>query len=505
MGIAIDRTDFSPHDYARFHARLEADLAALAHLLSQPGFGLGPRTVGTELEVHLVDAHARPKACNEEVMARLADPQVTVEINRFNLEFNALPHLLLGRPFAAMRAQLEQALARLSSAARESQARVVAVGILPTLRPSDLGLQAMSDRARYFALSKALRRRRGEPFRVHIEGTDSLRICCDDVSLEGANASFQIHLRVSAGDLVRHYNAAQLTAAPVLAVAGNSPFFAEHRLWEETRVALFKQSVDVRTEDGSIARRRSRVSFGDSWIQSPLEPFMTGAVNHEVVLPVTRGEDPFAVLVRGEIPELDVLRLHHGTVWTWNRAVFDPHDGGHLRVEHRSLPAGPTVPDMVANACFTLGLTLRFSDRMDALTRVLPFEAASRNFYAAAKHGLMAQLTWPDADDTLRTRGARDLVFSLIAEAARGLARAGVAETDYAPFLEIVRARTETMRTGSQVQRALHAHYARSLPQSAAFAATLEHYLDLAAGGRPVHTWKLPAQALTSPEARAEN
>lgn len=503
MGISIDRTDFSPHDYVRFRDRLEADLAALARLVSQPSFGIGPRTIGTELEVHLVDEHGRPKPCNEQVMDCLDDPQITVEINRFNLEFNSAPALLRGRPFADMRSQLEQAIARLGSAARENQARVAVVGILPTLRLTDLGLHAMSDRPRYFALSKALRRKRGEPFRVHIEGKDSLQTRCDDVSLEGANTSFQIHLRVPASDFVRHYNAAQLTVAPVLAVAGNSPFFAEHRLWEETRVALFKQSVDIRTHASESERGRSRVSFGRGWIQSPLEPFMAGVLDHEVVLPVTRGEDPFLALARGEVPQLDALRLHHSTVWTWNRAVYDPHDEGHLRIEHRTLPAGPTVVDMVANAAFTLGLTLSFADRMDELTRVLPFEAASRNFYSAAKRGLMAQLTWPDADGSLRARGARELVFSLLPEAARGLARVGVEPSDYEPFLELVRARAESMRTGSQVQRALLAYYSRSLPRSEALAATLERYLEFANVGRPVHAWKLPLQELTSRGAQA--
>jgi len=425
MGVSIDRTDFSPHDYARFQDRLEADLAALARLLARRDFGRGPRSIGTELEVNLIDEDARPKACNEEIIARLSDPQVTVELNRFNLEFNAAPAPLAGRPFADMRAQLEQALARLGSAAREESARVAVVGILPTLRLHDLGHHAFSDRPRYHALSKALRRKRGEPFRVHIEGQDSLQLRTDDVSLEGANTSFQVHLRVAAADFVRHHNAAQLTAAPALAVAGNSPFFAEHRLWEETRVALFKQSVDVRT-DAAFARGRSRVSFGRGWIQHAIDPFMGGALDHDVVLPVTRGEDPFSALARGEVPELDVLRLHHSTVWSWNRAVYDPADGGHLRVEHRSLPAGPTVVDMVANAAFTLGLTLRFADDIDLLTRVMPFELASRNFYAAAKRGLLAQLAWPDADGSVRTRGARELVFALLPETARGLTNAGV-------------------------------------------------------------------------------
>jgi hypothetical protein len=91
----------------------------------------------------------------------------------------------------------------------------------------------------------------------------------------------------------------------------------------------------------------------------------------------------------------------------------------------------------------------------------------------------------------------------LIPEAARGLARAGVEATDYEPFLEIIRGRTETMHTGAQVQRKLYAHYQRALPRSEAFAATLEHYLDLADSGRPVHAWKLPEQTLTYREARA--
>ncbi|MFT3921347.1 MAG: glutamate--cysteine ligase [Myxococcales bacterium] len=505
MGISIDRTDFSPHDYVRFRDRLAADLGALAQVLSRRDFGLGPLSVGTELEVNLIDDAGQPKACNEEVLARLADPQVTVEINRFNLEFNAQPALLRGRPFADMRSQLERAVARLRSAAAEQGARVAIVGILPTLRLDDLGLQAFSDRPRYHALSKALRRKRGEPFRVHIEGRDSLQLRVDDVSLEGANTSFQIHLRVPAHSFVHHYNAAQLAAAPVLAVAGNSPFFAQHRLWEETRVALFKQAVDVRTDPRESERGRSRVSFGKNWIAHPIDPFMGGAIDHDVVLPVTRGDDPFSQLAHGQAPELEVLRLHHSTVWSWNRAVYDPVDGGHLRIEHRSLPAGPTVADMVANAAFTLGLTLSLAEHMDELVRVMPFEAASRNFYAAAKRGLLAELSWPDAHGSLRARGARELVFWLLPEAARGLASAGVHESDYGPFLELIRLRTESMHTGAQVQRALLEHHARSLPMNEAFVAALEHYLALGESGRPVHTWPLPSRRFTSLESRAES
>jgi gamma-glutamyl:cysteine ligase YbdK (ATP-grasp superfamily) len=494
MGIPIERTEFLPDEYVRFRGRLEADLSALSKLLEKPSFGQGEPSVGTELEVHLIGDGARPIPCNEAVLAQLDDPQFTLEINRFNLEFNATPAPLAGRPFLDMRIQMEQALDRIRQAARPSAARVAVVGILPTLRVSDIGPHAMSDRPRYHALSKALRAMRGEPFRVHIEGLDSLNLRCDDVTLEGANTSFQVHLRVPPRAFAAHYNAAQLAAAPVLAVSGNSPFFAEHRLWEETRVALFKQSVDVRRRVNAEGELRgpARVSFGHDWIRDALEPFVASAALHEAILPVVQGPSPLDLLEHGEHPGLEALRLHHGTVWSWNRAVFDPADGGHLRIEHRALPAGPTVIDMVANAAFTLGLTLGLADRIEDLTRALAFPAADRNFYAAARQGLEAELSWPSGHG-VRTRSARELVFALLEDAARGLASAGVEASDYEPLLQLIRARAESTRTGSQVQRSLLAHYARTMPLSDAFAATLEFYVARSLEEQPVHTWKLPS------------
>jgi hypothetical protein len=87
-------------------------------------------------------------------------------------------------------------------------------------------------------------------------------VAADDVGLEGANTSFQVHLRVDPDRFADHVNAAQLATGPVLAVAGNSPTFLGHRLWQETRVALFKQAVDDRDAAGRSSRRVSRVALG---------------------------------------------------------------------------------------------------------------------------------------------------------------------------------------------------------------------------------------------------
>lgn len=74
--------------------------------------------------------------------------------------------------------------------------------------------------------------------------------------------------------------------------------------------------------------------------------------------PATRGvrRGPLAELSAGRIPHLSELRLHNGTVYRWNRPVYDVVDGRpHLRLENRVLPAGPTVVDMLANHAFYYG------------------------------------------------------------------------------------------------------------------------------------------------------
>ena len=182
---------------------------------------------------------------NQEVRAETADPRVVLEIDRFNLELNLTPAPLAGRPFAAMASELDQALGIVHRAAAWHGGRVVMVGILPTLAPDDLQLAALSDAPRYRALNNGLRRLRQEPFRVRIHGADPLELAADDVGLEGANTSFQVHLRVDPDRFADHFNAAQLATGPVLAVAGNSPTFLGHRLWQETRVALFHDAHAV--------------------------------------------------------------------------------------------------------------------------------------------------------------------------------------------------------------------------------------------------------------------
>jgi hypothetical protein len=490
MGSDIDQETFDAGDYARFQQRLQQCLATLARLLEQPGFGVGPVTLGAELELFLVDDTGRPLPQNQAVRAAADDPRVTVELDRFNLELNTTPTLLAGRPFAALGEELRLLLGRVADSAREHGGRLALVGILPTLSRADLHPGAISDLPRYRALNRGLRRLRQDAFHLRITGADPLELHSDDVALEGANTSFQVHLRVDPAAFARTYNAVQLATAPVLGVAGNSPTFLGHRLWEETRIALCKQSIDDR--DGRGPRRRlARVAFGTGWLRDgPLELFTDSVRLHQPLLPILSNQDPLAGGTQAQAPPLAELRLHQGTVWRWNRAIYDPALSGHLRIELRALPAGPTVTDMLANAAFLIGLSRWLAVQDQRWTYRLSFERAEHGFYRAAQHGLAAELTWPfGGNGRLRTLPAAKLIPEVLPAARDGLIGAGVAAAEADHLLGVIAARVAAGQTGAVWQRRMLATLEPPLGRERALAAMLERYLQYAATDQPVHTW----------------
>jgi hypothetical protein len=495
MGLTIDQERFEPVDYVRFGERLEECLVALGRLLARPGFGAGPATVGAELELCLVDAQGRALPRNQEVRAETADPRVVLEVDRFNLELNLTPAPLAGRPFAALGSELDQALGIVRRAAAWHGGRLVMVGILPTLRPEDLQLAALSDAPRYRALNHGLRRLRQEPFRIRIDGADPLELTADDIGLEGANTSFQVHLRVDPDQFAAHFNAAQLATGPVLAVAGNSPTFLGHRLWQETRVALFKQAIDDRGTADRASRRVARVAFGTGWTTTgALELLQESVMLHEPVLPVLSDQHPLLRLDEAGVPALEELRLHQGTVWRWNRAIYDPADGGHLRIEMRALPSGPTVTDMLANAAFLLGLTLALAPDAPAIVRRFAFQQAHHNFYRAAQFGLGTELAWPlGPGGRPGILAAPDLVRHLLPTARQGLEDAGVLAEEAGQLLSVIEARVASGHTGAAWQRLALAALEPRLDRERAVTAMLERYLEHQQTGEPVHTWPLPS------------
>ena len=249
--------------------------------------------------------------------------------------------------------------------------------------------------------------------------------------------------------------------------------------------------------------RAIRAALGTGWLRGgPLELFTESVRLHQPLLPalpqplppVTGGHGPPPGGTGSQAPPLEELRLHQGTVWRWNRAIYDPASGGHLRIEMRALPAGPTVIDMLANAAFLIGLSLWLAEQDPQWTYALPFERADHNFYRAAQHGLSAQLTWPAGHrDQTRTVAAATLVAELVPAARQGLLEAGVAAEEADGLLGVICARAATGQTGAAWQRATLAATERRHNRQRALAVMLDHYLHCSATGLPVHTWPVAA------------
>ncbi|MCC6555742.1 MAG: CBS domain-containing protein [Polyangiaceae bacterium] len=475
-----------------FMQALLADVVALERLLDDGRIETGVRRIGAEQEMFLVDRGLRPAPLVLDVLERAADPRLTTELARFNLEANLTPLLFGGDCLSRMEAELRDLVGKAAEAARALGGDVLLTGILPTLRSSDLGLDNMTPRPRYHELNRALRALRGGEFHVRIQGLDDFEATHDSVMLESCNTSFQIHFQVAPGELAALYNLAQAVTAPVLAAAVNSPLLLGRRLWHETRIALFERSIDTRPAARIDRPHAPRVHFGDAWIKdSVLEIFREDIARFRIIMTSDPGEDPMAVLDRGEIPDLTALRVHNGTVYRWNRPCYGVAGGvAHLRIENRALPSGPTLLDEVANAAFYYGLMAALSREHDRIDRVMSFADAKANFFAAARHGLKAQLTWIHGE----TFSAPALIQGhLLPRAREGLAAAGIDPGDIDRYLGVIDERVRSGQTGAQWALSSFAalkgadRAAGDMTCRALCAAMLSHQR----GDDPVHRWPL--------------
>lgn len=492
MGLSIKTTEFAPEEFERFAAKVRTDLKALTRLLNRPGFGEGESSIGAEVEFYIVNSDLRVQPINTDIAARVQDPQLTVELNRFNLEYNLSPQAFKGSPFARTEQELLTAIRRIDEHAAPLDGELVPIGILPTLRQSDMGAQVMTDEPRYHALSKALLEQRGEPFSIHIGGNDVINLEADDVYMEGANTSFQLHWRVPAHRFADYFNAVQLVTPVVLALASNSPSLFGHHLWDETRIALFKQSIDSRSPNHKTWRHPPRVYYGNGWIRSAWELFAASASLYPPIIPLMSEEDPMAVIDRGEVPKLAELRLHQGTTWPWNRAIYDHTEGGHLRIEIRSMPAGPTAADMCANGLFIIGAALAVLDDIGHLTSILPFHYTEHNFYRAAKYGVGAEIIWPHKDQVqLQDTPLLTVARELLPRACEALAQTAVDESEIRRLLGIIEGRIETAMSGARWQRHITESLFKTVRPDDAFRTMLSLYMANQKKNTPIHEWTL--------------
>ena len=490
MGEEIEHQEFSGSDRARHRAKLRRCLEALERMLRERRFETGEQMTGLEVELHLVDDAGDPALKNDEVLDAIDDPDFQTELARFNIELNVPPRPLRDKGLTRFEEHLGETLAEAERRAAEAGAHLVLIGILPTLTQQHLGIDSISANPRYTVLNDQVLAERGEDIAITIGRRERLRTAADSVMPEAACTSTQFHIQVRPEEFANHWNASQAIAGVQVAVGANSPYLLGKELWRETRIPLFEQSTDTRSEELKAQGVRPRVWFGERWITSVFDLFEENARYFPPLLPVLDEEDPLAVLDAGGTPSLAELRLHNGTIYRWNRPVYDvigDVDDGvpHLRVENRVLAAGPTVVDMMANAAFYFGLVRSLAHSERPLWSQMSFSAAEDNFHTAARDGIGAEIFWPGVGTVKVTEL---VVRRLLPMAREGLVDWGADPGEIDRLLGIIEQRCVLGTNGAEwlVERM---RSRSGQDRAAALRATLQDYRERMSTNEPVHTW----------------
>lgn len=471
MGQDIDQCHFKKYDFIEFNRRLKDETALLKEMFEEEALESDKTIAGYELETWLVNKDGLPSSSNERFLSSLNNPEVVSELAQFNIEINGPPEVLSGNALSKMEADITERWKACTANAQKMNLDMVSIGILPTLQNSDLGLANMSKAKRYRALNEqVLRLREGEPIQLNIQGNDHLELSHQDVMLEAAATSFQIHMQVNPAEAAHYYNLSKIISAPMLAVSANSPFLFGHELWEESRIPLFEQAVAV----GGTAYCR-RVTFGVRYLQQSIfEIFEANMERYPILLPLA---------MDSEREKMKHLGLHNGTIWRWSRPIIGVNDKGkaHVRIEHRAIAAGPSQVDQVANMAFFYGLITGMAGDKKWIHEI-PHEKALNNFYNAAKNGMHCDVFWKgNKKSNLRKLCIEDL----LPKAARGLKQLNIDQEEAESYLNIIHDRLKTAQTGSAWQRAWVEKYGKGWSHL-----TLD-YAEKQSENIPVHKWEV--------------
>ncbi|MCB0733388.1 MAG: CBS domain-containing protein [Flavobacteriales bacterium] len=439
-----------PAQKRQYTKLLLRDIQALERMLREGMFETGIQRIGAEQELVLLDQNWRPATNNMDILESISDPHYTTEIARFNLEINSDPIEFSGKSLSELEQQLADLIKLGDEKAGKLGTKILLTGIAPTLGKQYLNFEHMTPNERYKALNDVIYAQRGEDFELNIVGKDELITKHNNILFEACNTSFQVHLQLEPDDFVSSYNWAQLIAGPVLAVSANSPILMGKRLWHETRIALFQQSVDTRKANNVVRSVEPRVAFGNSWLKNSVtELYKDNISRFNLLFATDLGEDSVEELDQGKVPKLRALALHNGTVYKWNRACYGVTNGKpHLRIENRYIPSGPTLTDEIANSAFWLGLMVALPEKFRNLPELIEFEEVRYNFYNAARRGLDCQFNWFG-----KVMPATTLIRSkLLPLAKKGLEMRGIAAEDIDRYLGVIRARLDSRQNGARWQ-----------------------------------------------------
>jgi len=470
MGQEIPTSQFDRHDFSTFLGHLRAETELLRQYFREHRFVSEHNTGGFEVEAWLVDQNAIPAPINVKFLQKLNHPKVVHELAQFNIELNVDPQLLQSDALERFHQELETTWASCHEVAESLGGDVMAIGIHPGIVDEELTVEHMSTSQRYRALNEqVLAIRDGIPLTLDIHGKeDHLNTVHHDVMLEAATTSFQIHYQVRQEEAVRTYNASQIISAPLVALSANSPYLFGCDLWDETRIPLFEQSVDVGVE------RNKRVTLGHDFVKGSLfECFEDNLESYAVLIPINH---------ENETDHFPHLRLHNGTIWRWNRPLigFDQNNQPHLRIENRVVPAGPSMLDMIANAAFYWGVVHDTARLPEAPEQRIGFATIRNNFYESARYGLNSSIKWYDG----KGYQARSLILDQLLPAAEaGLNRLGIDQKSKDRYLNLIERRVDTCRNGAAWQRAWVSKYGKNMKELS------KAYREAQRSGLPVHEW----------------
>ncbi len=442
MGEHHVDTTLNDEKRLEFIKHLLDDIEALEQMLSDGLIESGITRIGAEQEFCLVDENWRPANNSIEILNEVNDDHFTTELAKYNLEINLDPIELKADAFSKMESQLHALLKKARQAAHHYQSKIVLTGILPSISAKEIELNYMTEYDRYYALNDRLKSLRGSDFRLHLSGVDELSIRHDSVMFEACNTSFQMHLQIDPSDFISSYNWAQVISGPVLGLCVNSPLLLGKELWQETRIALFQQSIDTRSVSYALKDQNARVTFGDSWLTGNVtDIFKNDISNYKIILTKEIQENALEELKKGIAPKLKALNLHNGTIYRWNRACYGVGNGkAHLRIENRYIPSGPTEIDEMANFAFWVGLMLGRPKSYDNLPELMDFNDAKSNFVKAARYGSEAMFNWMGKSFSLSELTQEHL----LPIARKGLGKAGILQKDIDRYLNIIEKRIQT-------------------------------------------------------------
>jgi hypothetical protein len=446
-------------DFEEFERQVREEGDVVVEHLEEGTFDNPQTTVGLEYEFYAADE--RDGSIRRVHRSLLEFLGFEKELGLHNTELTTGVHPCNEAGIDAMYKELEAKLAATDAWTDENRIQLVSDGMW-AIGPSDHSTRAylleatheegltlainVSNGARYHGFASSRRPIGG---RIDVPGVS---VDADNSGPVSLTTSIQPHFQLErAADLPRAFGYALRLAGPLLALGVNSPLFPPDLYddpdrttvledgWVEHRIPVYEQMMNP--PDGP-----AKVRFPADIDR--LSDAVDRIVEDRVLVPaaITAGERFDDAFVH--------FRHKHGSFWRWVRPVFDggSRAAANVRIEFRPLPGQPTLRDTMAFLAAFAGTMTAFPST-DHPVADLQWEQARANFYAVARDGLAADVTWITADGRTTTDVDRCLA-DILDVAHDGLRECGLPAARATEWLEPLRDRLRRRRTPAAWKRA---------------------------------------------------